>query len=58
MTERGSGMAANPNKFPPEELDHPTREEAFESPKRFPWGLVAAIIVILCLIGLAYYFFR
>lgn len=51
-------MAANPNKIPPEEIDHPTREEAFESSSRFPWGLVAAIIVILCLIGLAYYFFR
>lgn len=51
-------MAANPNNIPPEELDHPTREEAFESKAPFPWGLVSAIIVILCLIGLAYYFFH
>lgn len=49
-------MAANPQIPPHEPQDRETRE--LLEGRRFPWGLVAAIITIVVLAGLAFYFFR
>ncbi len=47
-------MAANP--IPPQ--DHNEANERLESThSRFPWGWVGAIITIICLVLIAYFFF-
>jgi len=51
-------MAANPNLPPPERLRNNRGTPAVRGRAPFPWGLVAAIIVIICLGLIAYYFFR
>ncbi len=52
-------MATNPRV--PEEPERPQvvePEPEWKGSRPFPWGLVAAIIVILCAIGIAWYFFH
>lgn len=51
-------MAANPNLPPQTPAPRQTAPVRAERPGHFPWGLVAAIIVIVCLGLIAYYFFR
>ncbi len=50
-------MAANPQ-IPPKGPEHDRTEGETLSGGRFPWGLVGAIIAVVCLILLGYYFFH
>ncbi len=51
-------MAANPQ-LPPQESSNQQREkEHVAYGRKFPWALVAAIITIICLGLLAWYYFR
>lgn len=50
-------MAANPLP-PPEPMRREETRVESHAPSHFPWGLVGAILVIICLGLIAYYFFR
>lgn len=50
------GMAANPN-IPPQP-GFPERDRSRRTQGQFPWGLVGAVIAIICLGLIAYYVFR
>ncbi len=51
-------MAANPQ-LPPQEPREPQRETGHIAyGRKFPWALIAAIITIICLGLLAWYYFR
>lgn len=47
-------MAANP-KNP---LDRLANDAVRQNRRQFPWGLVAGIIVVICLVLLGFYFFQ
>ncbi len=51
-------MAANPNIPPQTTSPQRDRQPAVPEAKQFPWPMVAAIIVIICLAVLAYYWFH
>lgn len=51
-------MAASPQFPPPSPRGDRSPQPPTFKGKQFPWGLVAGIIVIICLGLIAYYFFR